>query len=192
MDKSKITYSKNEKILRIITVIGITLSIIVGIMLFPLGKTSGGIIVLCTSSISAFLVSGFFTRFVKRRFHSHKYKRVIYAAVYGFIMVLSMLTAALVSIFASYPLEDMAKEAIVYTEEKLSTMDVNIKNIQSDIFDSFESGDSYYFAIETDFEVVNTGNAISKRSTATYLQINKYTASISVIESLEYEIARSY
>ncbi len=192
MNENKIIYSRNEKIVRIITIVGIALTIIVGIMLFPLGKVSGGIIVLCASLLACFLVSGFFIRRVKKHFMLHKYKRFIYAAVYAIIMTVSMLTAVLVSYFSSYPYEHLAENAVEYTESSLISLDKNIKNVKSDIFDSFESGDSYYFAIETDFEVVGTGNATLKRSTATYIKTNKYTASISVIESLEYEIARSY
>lgn len=192
MEENKIIYSRNEKIVRIIAIAGIVLSIIVGIMLFPLGKVSGGIIVLCSSLLACLLVSGFSIRWFKKRFMLHKYKRFIYAAVYAVIMIISMLTAVLVSYFSTYPYEDLAEGAIEYTEDKLTSIDKNVKNVKSEIFDSFESGDSYYFAIETDFEVVGTGNAILKRSTATYIKTNKYTASISVIKSLEYEIARSY
>ena len=190
--KEKIVYSRNEMIVRAIAIIGIILSFAIGIMLFPLGKVTGGIIVLCTSFVACFLVSRFFIRIIKSAFSSHKYKRFIYAAVYGIIMTVSMLTAVLVSYFSAYPYEDLSLEAIEYTEEKLTSLDKNIINVKSEIFDSFESGDSYYIAIETDFEVVGTGNAIAKRSSATYLQINKYTASISIIESLQYEIAKSY
>lgn len=191
-NENKIVYSRNEKIIRVIAIIGIILSVVVGIMLFPLGKVSGGIIVLCTSLLACFLVSSFFIKCVKKCFSFHKYKRFIYAAVYAIIITVSMLTAVLVSYFSSYPYEDLAENSIEYTEEKLTSLDKNIINVKSEIFDSFESGDSYYIAIETDFEVIGTGNAIAKRSTATYIRINKYTASISVIESLEYEIARSY
>lgn len=191
-DKNKFIYSRNEKIVRVIAIIGIVLSVAIGILLFPLGKTSGGIIVICSSLFACFLVSGGFIRFIKKHFMHNKYKRFVYAAVYAIIMIVSMLTAVLVSYFSSYPYEDLAENAVEYTEDKLTELDKNVQNIKSEIFDSFESGDSYYFAIETDFEVVGTGNAILKRSTATYIKTNKYTSSISVIESLEYEIARSY
>ena len=122
----------------------------------------------------------------------HKYKRFIYAAIYGIIMTVSMLTAVLVSYFSAYSFEDLSLEAIEYTEEKLTSLDENITNVKSEIFEYFESDDSYYIAIETDFQVIGTGNAVSKRSTATYMQINKYTAKISIIESLQYEIAKTY
>ena len=63
--KHKIVYSRNEKIVRIITIIGILLSFSVGILLFPIGKPTGGIIVLSASVFAAFLVSGFITRRIK-------------------------------------------------------------------------------------------------------------------------------
>ena len=192
MMKEKIIYSRNEKIVRIIAIIGIILSFIVGIMLFPLGKATGGIIVLCATLVACFLLSGFFIRIIKTRFAAYKYKRFVYAAIYGIIMTVSMLTAVLVSYFSAYDYDALSPKAIEYTEEQLTSLDKNIVNVKSEIFDNFESGDSYYIAIETDFEVIGTGNATAKRSTATYLQINKYTGSMTIIESLQYEIARSY
>lgn len=190
--KEKLIYSRNEKIVRIIAIVGIILSFAVGIMLFPIGKVTGGIIVLCASFLACFLLSGYFIKNVKKWFMFHKYKRFIYAAIYGIIMTVSMLTAVLVSYFSTYSYEDLSLEAIEYTEEKLTNLDENIINLKSEIFDYFESGDSYYMAIETDFQVIGTGNTVSKRSTATYMQINKYTAKISIIESLQYETARTY
>ena len=59
---SKPRYSRNEKIVRIIAIIGIILSTVVGIMMFPLGKTTGGIVILATSFVSAFLMCGFVVR----------------------------------------------------------------------------------------------------------------------------------
>ena len=190
--KEKIVYSRNEKIVRVIAIVGIILSFAVGIMLFPLGKVTGGIIVLCASLVACFLVSGYFIRLIKSRFLGYKYKRFVYAAIYGVIMTVSMLTAVLVSYFSAYDYDVLSTEAIEYTQEQLTSLDKSIVNVRSEIFDSFESGDSYYVAIETDFEVVGTGNAAAKRSTATYLKINKYIGSMSIIESLQYEIARSY
>ena len=188
---SKPRYSRNEKIVRIIAIIGIILSTVVGIMMFPLGKTTGGIVILATSFVSAFLMCGFVVRGIKNRFSLHKYKRFIVAGFYAFIMILSMLTAALMSYFSSYPLEDLAIEAIEFTQDAIEKKDPDIQNIRSDLFEYFESGDSYFFAIETDFEHVGTGGAISKRSTTTYLKVNKYTSTITVIESLQYEATKA-
>ena len=190
--KEKTTYSRNEKIVRAFTIVGIILSFAVGIMLFPIGKVWGGVIVLCTSLLACFLVSGFFIKAVKTKFMLHKYKRFIYAAVYFVLMLLSMLTAVLVSYFSTYPYEDLSVEAIEFTEEKLTGLDKNVQNVKSEIFDHFESGDAYYIAIETDFEVVGIGNAVAKRSTSTHLKVNKYTATITIIEFREYENARSF
>lgn len=190
--KHKIVYSRNEKIVRIITIIGILLSFSVGILLFPIGKPTGGIIVLSASVFAAFLVSGFITRRIKSIFGNHKYKKLIFAITYGIIITISMLTAVLVSFFSTFPIDDMAEKSIQFTEEKLALIDATIKDVESNIIHFFESGDSYYFFIETEFKSVDVGGAVANRSSNSYIVVNKFTGTVSPITSLEYDIALSY
>ena len=184
-------YSKNEKILRIISFCGIVLSIIVGILLFPIGKTYGAIIILCACAVSIFLISGFCTERVKKRFCRHKYKRAIYACFYAIIIIVAMLTAALVSIFATYSPEDLSVDAISYAQENLSAENGRIENIETIIFDYFEYGNGYYFALETNYDIVGSNGAVTLKSANAYIKINKYNGEISAIDSLQYEIART-
>ena len=189
--KEKILYSRNEKIVRIISILGIVLSIIVGILLFPIGKPIGGIIILCACTVSIFLVSSFCTKRFKSHFAKHKYKKVIYAGFYAVIIIIAMLTAALISIFATYSLEDLSKDAIGYAQENISDKSGVIDNVNSIIFDHFEYGDGYYFAIETDYDIVSSSGNVTEKSQNTYLRINMYTGEISPIESIQYEIQKA-
>ena len=189
--KEKILYSRNEKIVRIITILGIVLSIVVGILLFPLGKASGGIIILCACAVSIFLITGFCTRRVKKLFATHKYKKVIYAGFYAVIIVIAMLTAALVSIFTTYSFEDLSVDAITYARENISDKSGIIENVESIVFDYFEYGNGYYFAIETDYNLVSSNGSKTEKSQNTYIKINMYTGEISSIESIEYEIQKA-
>ncbi len=195
MDKAKynIVYSRNEKIVRIICLLGIIVSIAVGILLFPLGKVGGGIAVICTSLASAFLLSSFFVKRFKARFADSPNKRIIYAGLYAVILVLSMFTAFLISYFTSFDENEMATKAVEYTENSIKTAHPNLHGeLESDLFDFFESGDSYYYAIEIDFNLKDTGGAILKRSAVKYVKVNKYTSSTSFVDFFEYERARSY
>lgn len=191
-NKNKIVYSRNEKILRVISIAAIIVSLIVGIMLFPLGKIVGGVIVLCACALSIVLVSGFFTRFIKRKFSTHKYKKAIYASIYALIMVICMLTAVIVSFFTTYPMETLAQDSISYSQKAIKELDPNANDFESFFFDYFEYNDSYYFAIETTYNSVEPGGHISERSANTYIKVNKYTATYSVIKSIEFEKAKSY
>lgn len=190
--KNKIIYSRNEKVVRIISIIAIVLSLIVGVMLFPLGKVTGGIIVLCACAVSIFLISGFFTRIVKSKFSTHKYKKAIYASVYALIMVICMLTAVIVSFFTSYPVEALAQNSITYSQDAIKKLDKNAENFKSYFFDFFEYNDFYYFAIETTYVSTESGGYVSERSANTYIKANKYTATYTSIKSIEYEKAKSY
>lgn len=190
-EKEKIPYSRNEKIVRFICFAGIFISIIVGILLFPIGKPSGGIIVLSTSAVSFILMLPFVSRTFKDKFKCHKYRRFIYASFYAAIIILSMLTAVIVSYFTSYPIEDMASSSLDFVSESVSR-EGSIRNIETEIFDWFEGSDSYYFAIEVNYEKTNMGGAISIHSKTFYIKANKYTSVISSVSFLEYEVARSY
>ena len=189
--KEKIIYSRNERIVRTISILGIALSVIVGILLFPLGKPIGGIIILCACAIAIFLVSPFCTRRIKSRFAQHKYKKVIYASFYAAIIIIAMLTATLVSIFATYSLDDLSNDAVEYAQENVSDKSGIIEDVNSTIFDFFEYGDGYYFAIETDYNIVSSSGNVTEKSQNTYIKINMYTGEISTIESIEYEIQKA-
>lgn len=195
MDKTenKIIYSRNEKIVRIICYVGIALSVIIGILLFPLGKVGGGIAVLCTSAVSLFLLSSFFVKKYKTWFSEHKNKRVIYACLYAFILVLSMFTAAIISYFTAFDESEMSLKATEHTQNAVKAAHPNIHGeLTTDLFDFFESGDGYYYAFEIDYELKETGGAILKRSEVKYVKVNKYTSATSFVTFLEFERARSY
>ena len=190
--KQKPTYSRNEKLARAIAILGIILSTIVGILLFPLGKARGGAIILCACAVSIFLISRFCTKRIKARFSMHKYKRVIYAGFYAIIIVISMLTAALISIFTTYSLEDLSVDAITFAQESISDKGGRIENMGSTIFDYYEYENGYYFAIETDYDLVSSSGNVTEKSTNAYIKVNMYSGEISAIESIQYEITKSY
>ena len=195
MDKTenKIVYSKNEKIVRIICYVGIALSVVIGILLFPLGKVGGGIAVLCTSAVSLFLLNSFFVKKYKAWFAENKNKRIIYACLYAFILILSMFTAAIISYFTSFDEYEMATKAMEHTQNAVKTAHPNIHGeLTTDLFDFFESGDGYYYAFEIDYKLKETGGAILKRSEVKYVKVNKYTSATSFVDFLEFERARSY
>ena len=189
---NKIAYSRNEKILRIITIFGIVLSIAVGILLFPLGKARGGIIILCACAVSIFLISSFCTRRVKNYFSLHKYRKVFLACFYSIIMIIAMLTATLVSIFTTYTFDELSADAINYAQENIFDKGGRIENMESTIFDHFEYENGHYFSIETDFDIVDSKGNSTDYSVNTYIKINRYSGEIAVIDSLQYEIAKAY
>ena len=191
--KKKDVYSRNEKIVRVICIIAIAISLIIGILLFPLGKIIAGIIVLCTSSASAFLLSGFFVRKYKGWFATNKNKRFIYATLYALILVLSLCTAFITSYYTSFDAEEMEISAREHTVNAVKTAHPNVDGeIETILFDFFESGDGYYFSYEANFNLKEIGGAILRKSIVKYVKVNKYTAEVSFIDFLECERARSY
>ena len=188
--KAKAVYSKNEKILRIVCIVAIALSFIIGILLFPVGKVGGGITVLCTSAVAVFLLSGFFVKKYKGWFANKQNKRAIYALLYALILVLSLLTAFIASYYSSYDKYEMETLA---REEAVKAVQTNANGeIEARLFDFFESGDSYYFSYEIDFSVIESSGAVIRKSIVSYVKVNQYTSEVSFIDFYQCELARSY
>ena len=182
--KQKFKYSRNEKILRAITFLGIALSMVVGILLLVLGKTANGIITLSACAVASFFVSTFVIKKVKTYFRDSKKRRAIYAIFYAFILIIAMLTAAFCSYFSSYDYKELMPEAISCAEKAAKKDYPNSEILETDVFEVLESSDSYYYAIEIRIQAMD-----AEKCPNYYYQINKYTGRIVALSSDDYTIA---
>ena len=192
INKKRLAYSKNEKILRAICFIGIVICEIIGILLFFVNNIVGGIVVLLSCLASSFLISSFFTLKIKSWFSNKSKKRAIYAAFYALIILICMVTTVIVCLNMTYSAEDLVNPSIEYAENAIKMDKVSIKIIETDLYEYFEVGDSYYFAMETKYEMTETGGAISTHYPVTYVKANKYTGSLTIIDFVQYENAKTY
>lgn len=190
--KSKITYSKNEKALRIITYIGIVLCEITAILLFFLVKYIFASIVLLSCAISSFLVSSFFTSKIKCWFGNKERKRLIYTLFYSLIILICMVTTIIICLNIGYSISELAPIVIEQTEAEIKGENINISNFDTEIEECYELNDSYYFYLYTEFDVKSDVGTISKESKITYAKINKYTSKVEWLDFISYENAKTY
>ncbi len=192
INKKRLAYSKNEKILRAICFIGIVICEIIGILLFFVNNIVGGIIVFLACLVSSILISSFFTLKIKSWFGNKNKKRVIYAVFYALIILICMVTTVIVCLNMTYSAEDLAIPSVEYAESTIKGDNVSIKIIKTDLYEYFEVGDSYYFAMETKYEMTETGGAISTHYPVIYVKANKYTGNLAIIDFVQYENAKTY
>ena len=191
-NKTKKAYSKREKILRGICFAGIVICEIIGVLLFFINKPLNAIIILCACVISSFLVCSFITAKVKECFKRFPKKRVIYAVFYALIIMISMVTCAISCFNLTYSADEMAVAAIEFTEASLKEKTPAISIDETDIFDYFDMGNSYYYALETKHSSTETSGVVSVHYSVTYIKVNKYSGSISVIDFVNYENAKTF
>ena len=192
VSKCKLCFSKYEKLLRAVCYIGIAICIIIGILLFFVDNILGGAIVISSCLISSFLVSGFFTQKVKTWFGNKDKKRVIYVAFYALIMLICMLTTIIVCLSMTYSAEELAPPSIEYAESAIKMDKANISIVETEIYEYFTVGDSYYFAMETTYELTETGGVVTLHYPITYVRANKYNGNLSIINFVQYENAKTY
>ncbi|MBE6674469.1 MAG: hypothetical protein E7596_05130 [Ruminococcaceae bacterium] len=192
MENKRPIYSKNEKILRIICFLGIIICEIIGILLFFVNNIVGGIVVILSCIVSSFLVSSFFTLKIKSWFSNKSKKRAIYAAFYALIILVCMVTTVIVCLNMTYSAEALTPPSIELAENTIKGENVKIKIIETDLYEFFEVGDSYYFALETKYELSETGGAVSTHYPVTYVKANKYTGSLTIIDFVQYENAKTF
>ena len=190
--KDKITYSKNEKIVRAVCYLGILISFIIGILLLFISKLVGGIIVLVISATGIFLINSFVIIKVKAFINNKPKKKLLLAIFYITVILIVMTTAFIVSTKTSLPYEAIIDKAITYTSEKIDNDIANSTVKSTEIFDGFIVGDSYYFALETEYELAGIGGASSVHYCVTYVKINKITGNVSETDFKSYETARTY
>ena len=188
MEKTKIYYSRNEKILRAIVIFGILLAIIAGVLVWVRSKVLPGIIVLAVSLICCVAISPLCIRPLKNKFYLHRKKRVIYAMYYAFIIVLVLGCALIAAEFSTYSYEDIRPSAIEFVESNLKKDYVNYEIINTDI-DCVEYGDGYYFCMETELHITEVGGAVTTRFSLSYIKVNKYTGKITVIDDQIFDTA---
>ena len=188
MKKTKIYYSRNEKILRAIVIFGILLAFIAGVLLLVLSKVVPGIIVLAVSSTCCVAISPLCIRPLKNKFYLHRKKRVIYAMYYAFVIVLVLGCALIAAEFSTYSYGDIRPSAIEFVESNLKKDYVNYEIINTDI-DCVEYGDGYYFCMETELHITEVGGAVTTRFSLSYIKVNKYTGKITVIDDQIFDTA---
>ena len=192
VSKSKLCFSKYEKLFRSVCYISIAICIITGTLLFFVNNILGGSIVILSCLISSFLISSFFTQKVKAWFGSKDKKRVFYVAFYTLIMLICMLTTIIVCMSMTYSAEELAQPTIEYAENAIKMDKANINIIETEIYEYFAVGDSYYFAMETTYELTETGGVVTLHYPITYVRANKYNGSLSIINFVQYENAKTY
>ena len=189
--KRKIVYSGKEKLLRAVSFLGILLCEIIAVLLFIIGDTTAGIIVLAACVVSSFLVSSFFTGLVKKWFGDKKKKRLIFLGFYLLALIICMLTTYLVGDIATVPVEDLTADAIEYAQNSVKGDYVNIKIIETAVTTPFLVNDGYYYEIEIRYEITSTDGIVSTEYEFTYLKINKYTSKITEISWADYMNAQA-
>lgn len=187
---NKISYSKYEKVLRIICFIGIVISEFIGILLLCIEKYSSGIIVLSACLLSSFLISSFSVKRIKDLFSSKKFKRVLYVIYYFVVILIAMLTALILVFNATYSLDDLVNISIDFVENRILASYPSATIIDSEIFDAFESSGSYYFAIETTY-TLSEGQNTTTHYPNTYININQVTGNITLIDWIAFENSRN-
>lgn len=190
-EKRKFYYSRNEKIVRAIAILGIILSEVIGVLLLVLGRTLNGIIVFCACAVASFLVSSFFIGIVKNKLCFHEKRRVFYALIYAGIIILAMLTAFLASYFSTYGYEEIREPALTFVHNAIKKDNVNVTVVDSTVV-SFEQGESYYMEVETTITVKEVGGAVTTKTVLSYIKVNIYTAEITAIDWQQYQIASTY
>lgn len=189
--KNKPCYSHKEKLLRAICIFGIAICVITAILLLFIERYLGSIIIILACGISAFLLSGFFTKKVKSRFGGKKRKRLYYVGVYVLLLLVCMVPTLIVGALASYNVEDVATDVVEYAENTIKNDYVNIEILETDYI-YFEHNDSFYFELETTYTEYGVGGVSTSKSVLTYVQINKYTKRISRIDFVQFMNAYSY
>lgn len=184
--KNKTVYSRNEKILRFICVLGITLCAIIGILLFFLNKIGLGILVLCSCAVSVFLITNFFIGIIKKCFGSHSKKRIIYAGVYALIILIPMLTTSIATYNLSLPIDEMETQSIELVKKEYANKG-NVKVCETTLLEKYESGSFFYFCFETKLEITSADGSILRDYPEAYVKVNKYTGSVSFITYVEYQ-----
>ena len=193
MDETKntICYSRKEKLLRAICILGIALCAITGILLFFIDIYWGGVIVLLCCAISSFLVSSFFTRKVKRWFGKKKKKRLYYTGVYIILLLICMIPTLIVGTYATNDVEDVQEDAIAFAEDTVNANYSNVEITETE-FISFEHNDSFYFELETTYKEHGVGGTVITKSVLTYVKINKFTKRLTRIDFTQFMNAYSY
>lgn len=189
--ENKLCYSKNEKLLRAVCILGIALSAITGILLFFIEKYIGGVIILLCCALSSFLISGYFTKKVKGWFGNKKKKRLYYTGVYILLLLICMIPTLVVGTLATNDVEDVSADAIEYAEGAIKKDYVNIEITDTE-FIYFEHNDSFYFELETTYKEKGVGGVITTKSVLTYVKINKFTKRITRIDFTQFMNAYSY
>lgn len=189
---TKPIYSKNEKILRIISFIGIALCEITSILLFILGKYLFASIILISCAISSFLVSSFFIGKIKCWFGNREKKKLIYTLFYSLIILICMVTTIIICLNIDYSINDLAPIVIEQAEDSIKDGNVNVFNLETEIEECYELNDGYYFYLYTEYDFKSDVGTISKQSKITYAKINKYTSQVEWLDFVAYENAKTY
>ncbi len=189
---TKITYSKNEKILRTVSFIGIVLCEITSILLFFLGKYLFASIVLISCTLSSFLVSSYFVKKIKKWFGAKERKKLIYAIFYSIIILICMVTTIIICFNIGYNISDLAPVAVEETNNSIKDENPTASNFETNIEECYEINDSYYFYLYTEYDVISDVGTVSQKSRISYVKINKYTAYIEWIDFITYENGKTY
>ena len=189
--KNKICYSRKEKLLRTICILGIALCAITGILLFFINIYWGGIIVLLSCVASSFLISNLFTRKVKSWFGDKKKKRLYYTGVYILLLLICMIPTLLVGTYAINDDADVAPLAVEFAENAIKNDQASIEITETEYI-SFEHNDSFYFELETYYEEYGVGGTVIEKSALTYVKINKFTKRLTKIDFIQFMNAYSY
>ena len=190
--KGKTKYSKNEKIVRIICFFGIALSVIVGILLFFIHNYIGGILTLVACAVSLILVNSIAVSKFKALISKQEKKKIILALFYIFIILLSMVTAFIFATDIYIPYEEAINIAIEYAKNDVKETVAGATIVEIDAFEAFDSGDSYYIALEIHYTLAETGGTVSSHFPVSYLKVNKITGRVEAITFAIYETAKTY
>ena len=103
-----------------------------------------------------------------------------------------MVTAFIFATDIYIPYEEALNNAVEYAKNDLKENVARATIVEIDTFEAFDTGDSYYIALEIHYTIEETGGSVSSHYPVSYLKVNKITGRVETITFAIYETAKTY